>query len=458
MKKAFKLIIVIIVSAFLAACQPTPHDKSVANKGDGELEKKMMQTAEPETQPKESSPEKWQEELEYQSGVQVVIDAEIKVPDTGAYPVVKAVPHEFRTQEAQKYVDILMQGQSIYKADNTKTKEDYTEDIVKLKAEIESVKQQTGLPEWQQEADLSDLNQQLQSLQEQYEAAPDKAPEREPAAVEFTGNQIEVEADLGKEKSASLGIYRTDDNIGNAIIFINNGGTGFGTGYEARDTLAGLEVSQNDALESAKGLLQELGITEMELAKVETGVDEAALTGKERDALLDDPGTKKCYIFRFSRSVNGVPTTLAEACYGIQGEDDGSYSSMWGPEYIEMYVDDSGVLIFSWFNLGDLGETINENVQLTDFEEIKEIFKKQMFFHKSWVVPQQEDNTIIIKEIKLGVMRVKLVDNSYAMLPVWDFIGDWTSVYNGEKNGQYGMSFLTINAIDGSVIDRNLGY
>ncbi len=456
MKKAFKLVIVVTISAFLAACQPTPQEDAVVGKGNGELEQKIMQAA--ETTTLDLFPETWQEELEYQSGVQVVIDAEIKVPDMGAYPVVKAVPHEFTTQEAQKYVDILMQGQPIYKLDNTKAKADYNDEIVVLKAEIENKKQQSGLTEELQEAELSDLNQQLQSLQEQYEAAPDKAPEKEPALVEFIENKMEFEADLGKEKSAILGIYRSEDNTGNWVMFINNGGTGFNTGFEARDTLAGLEASQKDALESTEVLLQELGITGMELAKVETGVDEAALTGKEGDALLDDIEMKKCYIFRFSRSVNGVPSTLAEACYGVQGDDDGSFSPTWGPEYIEMYVDDSGVFIFSWLKPGDLGEAINENVQLTDFEEIKEIFKKQMFYKKSWAVPQQEDNTVIIKQIKLGMMRVKLSENSYVMLPVWDFIGDWTSVYNGEKNGQYGMSFLTINAIDGSVIDRNLGY
>jgi len=457
MQRAFKLIIIVAISAFLAACQPTPQEDAVVKKGNGELEKKIMQTAEPETSLNDSFPDKWQEELEYQSGVQVVIDAEVKVPDTRAYPVVKAVPHEFTTEEAQKYVDILMQGQPVYKADNNRAKADYTEDIVKLKAEIEDVKQRSDLPEEVREAELSDLNQQLERLQELYEAAPDKAPKKEPAEVEFIDNKMEFEADLGKEKPASLGIYRTDDNIGNAIIFINKGGTGFNTGFEAKDTLAGLESSREEALESAKSLLLGLGITEFELAKVETGMDVAGLIEKV-GYMLDDPETKKCYIFRFSRSVNGVPSTLAEACYGVQGDDGSSFSPVWGSEYIEMYVDDSGVLIFSWLNPGDLGETINENVQLIDFEEIKEIFKKQMFYQKSWAVPLQEDNTIIIKEIKLGMMRVKLAENSYVMLPVWDFIGDWTSVYKGEKNGQYGMSFLTINAIDGSVIDRNLGY
>lgn len=50
------------------------------------------------------------------------------------------------------------------------------------------------------------------------------------------------------------------------------------------------------------------------------------------------------------------------------------------------------------------------------------------------------------------------------LIPVWDFFG--TATYYNENNGQtvpikdydLNKSYLTINAIDGSVIDRNLGY
>ena len=62
---------------------------------------------------------------------------------------------------------------------------------------------------------------------------------------------------------------------------------------------------------------------------------------------------------------------------------------------------------------------------------------------------------LVFNNITLGMMRVAKKDssNEYYYLPVWDFIGHY-----GESNGGTEMSFLTINAIDGSLVDRGLGY
>lgn len=67
--------------------------------------------------------------------------------------------------------------------------------------------------------------------------------------------------------------------------------------------------------------------------------------------------------------------------------------------------------------------------------------------------------------------------NEYIAIPVWDFEGYQVITYSDDYkdfakgNGGYqldadnqrtvemeGMSYLTINAIDGSIIDRKLGY
>ena len=80
---------------------------------------------------------------------------------------------------------------------------------------------------------------------------------------------------------------------------------------------------------------------------------------------------------------------------------------------------------------------------------------------------------LFITKIVLGYARVKMSDsNTYILVPVWDFFGTYEAINNGDKqnpnrneysqqmdNTQNFMhSFLTINAVDGSVIDRSLGY
>lgn len=77
--------------------------------------------------------------------------------------------------------------------------------------------------------------------------------------------------------------------------------------------------------------------------------------------------------------------------------------------------------------------------------------------------------TLIIDRCSLGLAKVAQKNSDkYMLIPVWDFFGYITYEYvagiaetdeNNEityRQAEY--SFLTINAIDGSVIDRNLGY
>ena len=106
----------------------------------------------------------------------------------------------------------------------------------------------------------------------------------------------------------------------------------------------------------------------------------------------------------------------------------------------------------------------NENVPLLSFERIMEIFKRQVFM--SVYCDQGHPITYKITAIQLSYMRVQIRDSDdYYLLPVWDFTGymihDW-QMSPGDMAVSRGffhsMSILTINAVDGSVLDRYLGY
>ncbi|MHB1313927.1 MAG: DUF6034 family protein [Christensenellales bacterium] len=76
-----------------------------------------------------------------------------------------------------------------------------------------------------------------------------------------------------------------------------------------------------------------------------------------------------------------------------------------------------------------------------------------------------ETTQVHVTSVQLGYMRVRVKDaqDEYMLIPVWDVYGynDEMSQINGKPkiNPQYFIeTLLTINAADGSVIDRNLGY
>lgn len=106
----------------------------------------------------------------------------------------------------------------------------------------------------------------------------------------------------------------------------------------------------------------------------------------------------------------------------------------------------------------------NENVPLLSFDRIMEIFKRQVFM--SVYCDQGHPITYKITAIQFSYMRVQIKDSDdYYLLPVWDFTGymihDW-QMSPGDMAVSRGffhsMSILTINAVDGSILDRFLGY
>ena len=117
----------------------------------------------------------------------------------------------------------------------------------------------------------------------------------------------------------------------------------------------------------------------------------------------------------------------------------------------------------------ELTDTVVEDSSIKSFDEIKGIFEKMIT-----VSCAQNNNPIDgnspkdgtytnynINRVVLRYTRVSEQDSfsTGLMVPVWDFIGSVSyegdaSKLEAEKNSVV----LTINAIDGTIIDRTVGY
>lgn len=158
--------------------------------------------------------------------------------------------------------------------------------------------------------------------------------------------------------------------------------------------------------------------------------------------------------------------------YGIEGNEAiNQYSEFWRNEYAEVTVDDTGVLTINYFSPSKVVEIINDNVELMSFDKIMERLETQMQIGGAWYSSEDiESREIEIDKITLGLCRIANKDKQgeYLLVPAWDFFGQCTEIYkDGSKTAEeykefvedeFGHSYLTINAIDGSIIDRNLGY
>ena len=115
-------------------------------------------------------------------------------------------------------------------------------------------------------------------------------------------------------------------------------------------------------------------------------------------------------------------------------------------------VTDEGVVQFEMLNPLDVNEIVTEYTKMKDFESIMDIFKKMILIvHAN--VPEGQVRTINIERVELGLMRVSEPNSldTGVIVPVWDFYGHLDGTSNGTTH-------LTINAIDGSIIDRRVGY
>ncbi len=170
------------------------------------------------------------------------------------------------------------------------------------------------------------------------------------------------------------------------------------------------------------------------------------------------------YIFYFTRVLDGMPITNTSA-YGGGLENHDSTLVPWSYERCEVIVGDDGIQkaeIFSPYNLEGIQ---TENVKLMDFDSIVKIYEQMMEVSNADISELEKQKTYHIKKIKLGYSRIydPTVDSSSGILvPVWDFFGGFdveTDGYSEQNNGEHSTtSYMTINAIDGTVIDRGLGY
>jgi hypothetical protein len=149
--------------------------------------------------------------------------------------------------------------------------------------------------------------------------------------------------------------------------------------------------------------------------------------------------------------------------------DENAQSSPWSYEDMIFAIDDSGIVAFEWKSPYKVIETVTENSNLLSFKDAMSVFDNMSLVVNAWEgyaegSPNLTGIEINVDRIQLGLTRVTEPNkrNSGLLVPVWDFFGTITQV--SEVNGQTKKFYegyvpiLTINAIDGSVINRSVGY
>ena len=176
------------------------------------------------------------------------------------------------------------------------------------------------------------------------------------------------------------------------------------------------------------------------------------------------------YGFRFTRVVDGVRVPRAQF-QGVGGPAELEMRPAFQNEYIYVTVTDQGIDTMTLYNGYSIGESVQTNVELLPFDQIVTV--ASAIFPLKYM-PLENDHggqyeyKYAIHRISLNYMRV-LKENdpeAFELIPVWDFWGSnehrwvqrdgtWSEWHSG---GGDGYSCLTVNAMNGLIIDREYSY
>lgn len=444
-----------------------------------------------------------------EEGQHIQIDADIITPQVTAYPSMKIYPSKMTQEQVDLFLDTYFpEREALANNDIAQipTKSELEEEILTLQSWIASEELSTNADgttnydEWQDQIDF--LTEQLKDAPEEHSEMPYDITKfsaiplmevfrEEGMTIEDLNWQMEDMVELARKDGRELIDYfiKIEDDKQYHVYVLrsdepNVNYFSFGGDNNCIDIcenyldISSLKITYSQAQAIADQAKDILGLNYMEVCY-------SAKSSYRGSTNVNNIGP--LYHFVYTRSISGASETFTSNKIDAMRLN----YRPWNYEYFEVWLDDSGIQKAQFWSCPSIsGDIVSNNVPLIAFEEImdkaRQSFSLGIMYHSNNangyesllannLLAELNDNSIIIDKVVLGYMRVRQGsgDNEYLLIPVWDFIGR-ESIHMDikSKNGsitvsesempEYGYgdqhSFLTINAIDGSLIDRSVGY
>ena len=496
-----KLLVVLLVAAFLTACQATPDEPVVVQKDMEQMIEKagatyMVERLDKSLKESTGAPDTF--EISDTSGaLTLTADAPVIVPDAGSMPILNVTSTVFSQETVNKFWDVLVGDTTMWEWSDQPTKDEITQMIVnqkKLKADVE------------QEGDteiIEGYDDLIAELEKMYQTAP------ESIEVTTASSQLKEKVNwdpvLGTIDTRYMGTsgysVKSQADMGNAEDWIYFCASNPWTGEEGRIKsdispaiitfeAAAINNNYSNAMPVTEGTVlddsvaslltttpeQAKKIVEDFLERTDTRMAVYSM------ALIDDSypyegKEAQHYAYRVTciRTVSGLPVTTplgygADSMMFIEGYQpkniERSYTVQWSYESMLLEFDDNGFFQITWQSPLEIGDTEVEGCTLLPFNDIADVFKKMLPISYEPNIADGYSMVCDVLEVRLEMMRVRKQNSDQVMLegliiPVWTFYGELL-LYDssGEVKDGSGSktNILSINAVDGSVINTGAGY
>ncbi len=221
------------------------------------------------------------------------------------------------------------------------------------------------------------------------------------------------------------------------------------------------KYSEEEAIDMCEELLSDMGMTDL----VATQVEKQCMFVREENKDKEIGAGYAIWFYRNYGTVSddyivsdgdllGVPEiSLLEYTFMFYDYEKEEIVRNGNREFAMFFVSDDGIIGGQWVNPMKVVSCQAENVKLLDFESVLNQGMIHLENQYSDIFTEEgKKGGISITDIRLhyALMQSPYVKEEYTMIPVWDF--------NFEKNNNNSTTYITINAIDGSVFDREEGY
>ena len=450
MKRIIPLLLTLLLAA---ACVPTPEEEAVVQKD----QEQMLADAAKADERMEivdlyerlGAPKEYKADLSATDGrLKVTVDAKVILPED-ELPVARVIPVDFTLEQILAFAEELMPKDAKYvDFDAGRSKGYYNSLIQNLRWAIDNWDQ--GGHDMHVDFDsIEDAQKSLAELLMQQSNAPESLPEIDPQTIPCNGEY---------PINGTCRLIATKDNETFSTIHVCNFTKEHGTASleYVRDQYYNYFVSDGRAHQGAppSAEIKEAVFDLIDRLPVDGfdcyAVFPAVYFGSRNDKI-------PCYHFVFTRSINRVSETATDVDVVLE-----EYDKPWGYEMIHVIADENGVAAFKYANPYAVSEIVIEKANLLSFSEILRIFQKRITVYHNNLIDGTRDalqKEYHITTVRLGLVNIKEENaDSGLLVPAWDFLGYERYWENGNESlGETNElhSFLTINAIDGSIINRS---
>jgi hypothetical protein len=458
MKKHVCLILLALL--FLCACQPTPDEPFVVSKDQQE----MLEAAK---DGKDNSallaaldvPDRFSGDwMGVNDIVQVTADADIQLPDAERIPTGRVTRREFVQSDLDLFLRVFLKGNPFYE-EVTVTKQEALERLKTYQA------MQSGELPLSGDTTLEKLPGLISYYEELARTAPDGGELRAAPTSFVSDSMMSKMSGWSNVNGNKVHLLVQNFDVWNTAVFYRDG---YGDPNYSYTQAASDEpdFSEAEAIEMGNALISELGLTDVVCDQIipVTFSDAQYVVAEQSDAdaaIGIASESKAGYRMQYVRTLDGCPIGYT----GVMGAAvDESYSKAWPYETIEICVTNEGIVYFKWSAPTDEPELTLKDTQLMRFDEIVSVFERMIMVKYAYFQNAIADGadihaTIRIDQVKLTLMRIRAKNSQDdgLLIPVWDFYGTVTIANNGDETTMKRTILLSLNAIDGSLIDRETG-